>query len=64
MGSTILDDGLRSYVPRMVEGSRYELLGEGSEREASKAAVGHSPCLIRCGSDGVWRAWHLRRRGE
>ena len=59
--ATILEDGLSRYVPSILEGSRHELVGFGTQQEANEAAVGHTPCIIRPGVDGVWRTWQLRR---
>ena len=59
--STMLDDGLSAYVPRIIDGARHDLVGEGTESEASEAAIGNSPCIMRKGIDGIWRTWRLCR---
>jgi len=59
--STMLDDGLSAYVPRIIDGARHDLVGEGTESEACDAAIGNSPCIMRKGIDGIWRTWRLCR---
>ena len=58
--STMLDDGLSAYVPRIIEGRDTTLLARGRS-EACEAAIGNSPCILRKGIDGIWRTWRLCR---
>jgi hypothetical protein len=53
-------DHPHSDTPSLVAGAQARLLAEGTREEAHRAAeTALRPTLLRCGADGVWRAWQL-----